>query len=172
MPSKDLVTIDGTMTSKDALEYFEEPGKFIFKWEEDPEEISRRIDAATARASSAAELFGQEEVLKAQQMIGRPLHFYSVEWRPSDVGEDNQDGGGLPFYGLFRVADVNGETRLMSCGAKNVVLKAAKASAEGWFPLWLKIVEVQVKNPVKGRKPPLDLIAAEAPTLDSEGKVF
>jgi hypothetical protein len=171
MPSKDLVTIEGTMTSRDALAWFEHPDNFTFQWGEDPEEISRRIDQQTVTAGSAADLFGEQEVLKAQDWLGRALQFISVDWRPSD-NYDPDKPGSLPFYGLFKVATPDGEIHLMSCGAKNVVLKAAKASAEGWFPQWLKLVEVQVKNPVKGQKPPLDLVAAPAPVIDSDGKEF
>ena len=98
---------------------------------------------------------------EARDMIGRPLQFVSVEWRPSDL-----EGDGLPFYALFKVSDAQGDISLMSCGARNVVLKAAKIAQEGWFPCWLRIVEVQVKNPVKGRSGPLELVSAPEPTFD------
>ena len=164
--SKDLVTIDGTMTHKDALAFFTNPDGFVFKWSEDPEEISRRIDAETIAATDADALFGEsEEVLKAKDWLDKPLQFLSVDWRPSDV-----EGEGLPFYGLFRVATPDGTIHLLSCGAKNVVLKAAKAADLGAFPRWLKLVEVPVKNPVKGRSLPIDLVNAPDPTATVGGQ--
>jgi hypothetical protein len=159
MASKDLVTIDGTMTSTDVVKYFANPGSFEFSWSEDPEEISARIDAQTLAATDADSLFGQEEVLKGKNNIGVAFLFQSVEWRPSDI-----DGEGLPFYGLFHVVTAGGEKHLLSCGAKNVVLKAAKAAELGLFPCWLKLVEVKVKNPKSGFSPPLDLVTATDPT--------
>ena len=174
MTSKDLVTIDGTMTSADAVAYFANPAGFTFRWEEDPAAIAARIEAQTLSASTADELFGEgEAVLKGQLHIGKAYRFLSVEWRPSDNYDETKPGS-LPFYGLFKVADASGEIHLLSCGARNVVLKAAKASAEGFFPRWLKLVEVQVKNPIKGQKPPLDLVSAPDPTpnTSTEGAPF
>jgi len=166
--SKDLVTIDGTMTAADVIGYFEHPDQFVFNFSEDPAEISARIEAQTLGAKSLDELLGGgDEVLKARENLGKPFQFLSVEWRPSDM-----EGDGLPFYALFKLADKEGTVHLMSCGARNVVLKAAKIAAEGWFPCWLKVTEIQVKNPVKGRSAPLDLVAAPAPVFDSEGKEF
>jgi hypothetical protein len=170
MSKTDLVTIEGTMQATDVVKYFEHPDNFTFKWSEDPEEMRKRIEADTMAAETPEQLFGGEsEVLKAADWIGRPLQFRTVKWVPSDV-----EGAGLPFYGLFTVALPNGEIRLLSCGARNVVLRAAKAAVHGWFPRWLKIVEVQVKNPVKGHKPPLDLISAPDPTPDTstDGEPF
>lgn len=165
--SKDLVSIDGTMTARDALAYFEHPDQFVFNWAEDPAAVSARIEAQTLSATTGDELFGQSEmVLKGQENIGRPFNFLSVEWRPSDNYEETKPGS-LPFYGLFKVATAEGEIHLLSCGARNVVLKAAKAADAGFFPRWLKLVEVQVKNPVKGQKPPLDLVNAPDMTPDT-----
>jgi hypothetical protein len=167
-PSDELVTIEGTMHSVDVIGFFEHPDNFVFKWSEDPEEISRRIEKETLGAATPEQLFGtNDEVLKARDYLGRALWFQGVKWLPSDM-----EGDGLPFFGLFTVIFPNSDIRLLSCGARNVVLKAAKADANGWFPKWLKIVEVQVKNPVKGRSAPLDLVLADEPTFDSEGKEF
>ena len=167
--STDLVTIDGTMTSAQVVRYFEDPSGFTFKFEEDPEEVSRRIEARTLGATSADDLFGTDTVLHARDVLNKPFQFLSVEWRPSDL-----EGEGLPFFGVFKVADGNGAISLLSCGARSVVLKAAKAEAEGWFPRWLKIVEVQVKNPVKGRSLPLDLVTAPdlTPETLADGSTF
>ena len=174
MPTKttDLVTISGAMTDVDVLGYFADPERYEFQFEEDPAEVARRIEAEMLAATSAADLFGEgEAVLHARDVLGKPLQFLSVSWRPSDVGEDE---GGLPFYGLFRVADWDGEVRLLSCGARTVVLKAAKAASSGFFPVWLKFVEVEVKNPVKGRSKPLDLVAApdQTPATLDDGSTF
>ena len=158
--STDLVTIDGTMTSAQVVRYFEDPSGFTFKFEEDPEEVSARIEAQLLGADSDTDIFGdREEVLKAREWVGRPLLFQSMELRPSDM-----EGEGLPFYGLFTVVTPQGEQRLLSCGARKVVLQGAKAAVEGRFPRWLKVSEVQVKNPVKGRSAPLELVAAPDPT--------
>jgi len=168
MTSKDLVTIDGTMTPADVIGYFGNPDGFTFNFAEDPEAVSARIEARLLSATSLDELVGGgDDVLKARDNLGKPFQFISVEWRPSDM-----EGDGLPFYALFKLSDAQGNIHLMSCGARNVVLKAAKIAQEGWFPCWLRIVEVQVKNPVKGRSAPLDLVSAPEPTFDSEGKEF
>ena len=165
-PKTDLVTIEGTMTPHDVVKYFEHPDTFVFQWGEDPEEISRRIEASTLSATTAEELFGVDEVLKGQAWIGRALQFRSMDLRPSENFDEGKPGS-LPFYGLFTVATPDGEIHLLSCGARNVLLKGAKAAALGLFPIWLKLVEVQVKNPVKGQKPPLDLVPAPDPTPDT-----
>ena len=168
--STDLVTIEGTMTNVDVLGYFEHPDRYEFSFAEDPAEVAARIEAETLAATSAADLFGEgQAVLHALDVLGTPLQFLSVSWRPSDL-----DGEGLPFFALFKVADGNGEVRLLSCGARAVVLKAAKAAESGWFPAWLKFVEIEVKNPVKGRSKPLDLVAAPdlTPATLDDGTTF
>ena len=167
-----VVTIDGAPTSLDVLGYLADPSKYTFRYEEDPTEIAARIEAETLAASSADDLFGEgEAVLHARDVLNKPLQFLSVSWRPSDL-----EGEGLPFYALFRVTspDLGGSIRLLSCGARTVVLKAARCDQEGWFPRWLKFVEVEVKNPVKGRSKPLDLVAAPdlTPATLADGSTF
>ncbi len=164
MTSKDLVTIDGTMTSTDVVSYFEHPDNFTFKWSEDPEEVSRRIEAQLLGAETAEALFGGgEDVLKGRDWIGRSMQYQGVQWRPSDV-----EGEGLPFYALATVVLPDGSIRLLSCGARKVVLQLATADKLALFPLWLRIVEVQVKNPIKGRSAPLELVSAPDPGGEAE----
>ena len=162
MAATDLVTIDGAMTAAHVTKYFEDPSSFTFTFTEDPEEIAKRIEARALGADSAAALFGGDEVLSVKKnpgILNKPYKFLSVEFLPSSL-----DGEGLPFFALFRVADVDGALHLISCGARTVMLKAAKASQENWFPLWLKLVEVDVKNAVKGHSKPLDLVFAPDPS--------
>ena len=161
--STDLVTIDGAMSSDQVVDFFGHPDRYDFRIVEDPVEVQRRIEAATLAADSAESLFGAPEVLHARDILGKPYQFLGVEWRPSDI-----EGEGLPFFGVFKIADAGGEIHLLSCGARSVVLKAARAEQIGLFPRWLKIVEVQVKNPVKGRQAPLDLVAADPPVGGAE----
>ena len=158
------LAVQGDLDAETVLAALADPSIVLTFPTEDNEAISRRIEAQTLEATSAAELFGGgEDVLHARDMIGRPLQFLSVEWRPSDL-----EGEGLPFYALVKVADTQGEVRLMSTGARNIVLKLAKAQAAGWLPQWLKVVEVTVKNPVKGRSAPLDVVLVDAPVGDEE----
>ena len=166
MTSKDLVTIEGTMKATDVLSYFENPAEFTFTFEEDPEAVSARIQKEIMTAS-LDELLGERVVLKGQEHLNEPFEFRGVQWRPSDEE-------GHPFYALFTVADANGEVHLMSCGATTVMLKAARISQLGGFPLWLKLVPIEVKNKVKGRKPPLDLVKAPnmTPDTSTEGEAF
>ena len=94
--STDLVTIEGTMTNVDVLGYFEHPDRYEFSFAEDPAEVAARIEAETLAATSAADLFGEgQAVLHALDVLGTPLQFLSVSWRPSDL-----DGEGLPFFAL------------------------------------------------------------------------
>jgi hypothetical protein len=59
------------------------------------------------------------------------------------------------------VANADGERFPLTCGAKSVVLKLAKAHAEGWLPLWLKITKAEKATP--GGFYPLDIVGAKAP---------
>lgn len=156
------LVVSGTPSSEDVIAYFANPGAIEFRFEEDPEEVAGRILAQQLGSESPEALFGSEEVLHAQDLIGVPLEFLSVEWRPSSL----VDGEGLPFFGVFRVVDAAGEVRTMTCGATTVCLKVAVAHARGWLPRWLKIVVSD--EPTKSGRRPMDIVDAKAPV--GEGK--
>jgi hypothetical protein len=138
------------------VRYFKDPGAFKIELiQEDPDEVARRIDARLWEAGSAAELFGESEVLHGKDYVNRPFLLTRVEFRPSDI-----EGQGLPFYGVFTISDYDGESHVLTCGATGVVKKAAKASSEGWLPVWVKLVKSE--KPTDAGYYPLDLVSAPA----------
>lgn len=163
MMTGEMVTVSGSAQSNDVVKWFLNPDEAQILFEDDPEEVAARIVARQIGAASAEELFGVEETLHAKDMIGVPLQFLSAEWRPSQV-----QGEGLPFFGVFRVADADGEVRVLTCGAASVCMKLAIADARGWLPHWLKIVlaDEETKN---GRRP-MDIVAAKAPVGTGEDR--
>jgi hypothetical protein len=157
--STDVVTIDGSLTSPMVLEYLRDPEAhpYVGNMKEDPDVVAARITAQTLGADSADALFGQRTVIHGKDVIGKAFLFTEdVSWLPSDV-----EGEGLPFFGVFMVADASGEHFPLTCGAKSVVLKLAKAHAEGWLPLWLKLTKSDKATP--GGFYPLDIVSAQAP---------
>lgn len=146
--------VDG-LSSKTVLDYLVDPDSVdisVFEVE-DPDAIAARITAEQIDATSAETLFGPPDVWHAEDVLGKPLTFISVTWLPSSV-----EGDGLPIFGVFKVADASGETHVLTCGAKSVVLKLAKADYEGWLPRRLKLVQAE-KTTGSGRLP-YDLIDA------------
>ena len=152
---KDLVTMDGQLSSAVVVSYLAGETE-LPRFEQDPDLVAERINAQVMTASSPDDLFGEREVLSARSIIGRPFSLLKVEWRPSDFDEP----GGLPVYALLTVSDYDGNIATASCGAASVVRKVAKADAEGWLPLWLKIVE---GKKTEAGYVPLDIVKAPAP---------
>ena len=78
MAGKQLA-VQGDLDAETVLAALADPSIVLTFPTEDNEAISRRIEAQTLEATSAAELFGgSEDVLHARDMIGRPLQFLSV----------------------------------------------------------------------------------------------
>ena len=65
----------------------------------------------------------------------------------------------MPFYGVFHIVTTDGEIKVLTTGARSVLLKAAKAQYEGWLPLWVKLTQSEKKT--EAGYQPLDL--AQAP---------
>ena len=150
----EITLADGEISSADVMKYLETGGSFsVRQIVEDPEAVSARINARILEASSPEELFGESKTIKGHEYLGKPFQLLEVEWRASEL-----DGEGLPFYGVFRICDLEGEIHVLTIGAKSVLLKAAKAASSGWLPLWLKIVQAEKKT-ASGYYP-LDLVAA------------
>jgi hypothetical protein len=146
-------TIDGEITSDDVVRYVESGGTYeIALVKQDPEQVAQRINAKIIGASSAAELFGDNQVLHAQDYLGTPFQLLSVEWRNSDLGE------GLPFYAVMQIATTEGEVLTMTTGAQSVCLKVAVAAAKGFLPTWVKIVKSD--RPTEAGNYPLDIQAS------------
>lgn len=159
----ELTRISGSPTSTEVVAYLQDPSGFeLVVYEEDPEEVSRRILLRQLTAQSADELFGSNETLSAQEVIGVPLQVRSVEWRPSQL-----EGEGLPFFAVCKVARSSGEIETLTCGAQSVCLKLAIADSRGWLPLWLRIV--MAEEPTRSGRRPLDLVTAAEPT---DGEAF
>ena len=112
--STDLVVIEGTIQSADVVKAIQEPGTMEFRIEEDPEEVSKRIDRQLIESSGPEALFGgTDDVLHGKDYVGKAFELTDVEWRPSD--KDNTDS--LPFFGVFHIVTKEGEKRVLTCGA-------------------------------------------------------
>lgn len=162
-----VVTVDGELTSQIVLAYFKDPEAvpYIASFKEDPEVVAARINAQQMGAQSAEELFGPSDVLHGKEHTGKPFLFTEVHYQPSDI-----EGEGLPIYGVYTVGTVDGEVKTMTCGARSVVLKLAKADAEGWLPLWLKLTKAE--KPTPAGYYPLDVVTSKGPDTAADGTRF
>lgn len=152
--ANEIVAMDGGITPQDVLRYVESGGTYkIALPAQDPEAVAERINLEIINASSVDELFGEREVIHGRDYLNKPFNLLDVEYRPSDI-----DGEGLPFYGVFHIVTPDGETKVLTTGARSVLLKAAKAQYEGWLPLWVRIVQSDKKT--ENGYQPLDLQAA------------
>ena len=156
--SKNLpVTIDEQLSSSTVLAYLADPASVqIQAFQQDPEEIRKRIEEQLLGATSLDELLGEREVIQGKSYVGKPFYLQSVEWRQSDYETEF----GLPFYAVMQISDYDGNMHTLSCGARSVVQKAAIMADRGWLPAWVKITEG--KQTEAGYKP-LDLTSAPAP---------
>ena len=153
--ANEIVSIGGGITPQDVLKYVESGGTYkISVVADDPADIAERINAEILGASSPAELFGDKEVLHGRDYLNNPFQLVDVEYRPSEI-----DGEGMPFYGVFHIVTTDGEIKVLTTGARSVLLKAAKAQYEGWLPLWVKLTQSEKKT--EAGYQPLDL--AQAP---------
>jgi hypothetical protein len=155
MASKtDLVTIEGVMTPADVVAYCADPSRFAFSFERDPEEVQREIDGRIISATDADGIFGDEEVIKGSEYLGKPFTLESLELRPSEHEDP-------PFFAIFHIITTDGERRILSTGGRTVMLKAAKAATLGILPKSVKIVRSE-KATAAGYHP-LDLVSAPEP---------
>ena len=158
-----VVFTDAAISSADIVAYLKDPGQNpLHVLSEDPEQVAARIEAQEMAAQSIDQLLGGEEVLHAKDVLGHSFQLLNCQWRPSD------QAGGLPVFGVFTIAMMNGDIHTLVCGARSVVRKAAIADAKGWLPAWVKIVEG--KPTANGT--PLDLAAGTAPVRTSDGGSF
>lgn len=151
--SDELVTIDEALSSALVLAYLEDPSSTtITLFEEDPDEVRRRIEAQLLSATSLDELLGERSLTPGKTFVNKPFEARGVSWRHSDI-----EGEGLPFYAIIEAVTPDGELLQISCGARSVVQKLAIMESRGWLPAWVRIVEG--KTTPSGYKP-LDLVAA------------
>jgi hypothetical protein len=150
----DIVAIDGNLSALDVLKFIETGGKVkITVPQESPEIIAERINRQILEASSAEELFGGRTVTPLKDYLGKPFQLTDVEWRPSEY-----EGEGMPFYAIMHAVTMDGEMLTLSTGARSILLKAAKAQAEGWLPRWVRAVQSEKKT--EAGYQPLDLVDA------------
>lgn len=162
----ELATVDGAPGHADIVKFFEDPEANVPRFEEDPDEIAKRIAARDLAATSADELFGEQgDLAKAKDLIGKPIELRSVEWRSAD--EQFTSEGALPFFGIFTATTTDGEIVTFSCGAAAVVRKAAVAASKGWLPKWVKLVQLEK---TKSGYTPLSLVAVDAPVPGRNGQ--
>ena len=151
------VTVDGEITTTEALRALTDPTYQLPDFERDPETVQAEMDARVLSAESVDDLFGERaEALHAKDYIGRPFLLSGIAgWRPSD----QPDGG--PVFVVLDIVTADGEKRVMTTGARAIMLRVAKASQEGWLPLWVRVVE---DPPTAAGYRPLNLARAEAPS--------
>ena len=150
----EIIVSEGGIQASDVVKYVESGGTHkITVATEDPSAIAARIDAQIFQASSVEELFGERDVIHGRDYLNKPFRLVNVEWRPSDI-----EGEGLPFYAVFHIADIDGEMKVLTTGARSVLMKAAKALSEGWLPIDVKLVQSEKKT--ESGYQPIDLVAA------------
>jgi hypothetical protein len=162
-----VATIDEALTSSLVVQYLKDPTSVdVLAFREDPEAVAARINAQILEADSVEALFGgKSDTVQGKTYTNRPFQLRKVlNWQPSD-----QEGAGLPFFGVFEIATPDGEILTMTCGARGVVLRAAKADAEGWLPVWVKITE---GTKTEAGFIPLDLVGVDAPATLADGSSF
>jgi hypothetical protein len=148
--------MDAGLTASDVIKFVESGGTYSIPIsQEDPAVISARIDAQIFEATSVEELFGEREVIHGQDYLNKPFTLVDVAWRPSDI-----EGQGLPFYAVLTIVTIDGEQKVLTTGARSILMKIAKAQSEGWLPLSVKIVQSDKKT--ENGYQPLDLVAAPA----------
>ena len=154
--SNEIVQMDAGLTASDVIKFVESGGTYSIPIShEDPAVISARIDAQIFEAASVEELFGEREVIHGQDYLNKPFTLVDVSWRPSDI-----EGQGLPFYAVLNIVTLDGEQKVLTTGARSILMKIAKAQSEGWLPLSVKIVQSDKKT--ENGYQPLDLVAAPA----------
>jgi len=122
----------------------------------DPQEIARRIAQRDVNATSLDELLGGGgDIISGKNYVNKPFQIESVEWQPSDI-----DGEGLPFYAVLHIVTIDGEIKVMTCGAQSVVRKVAVMAHNGWLPAWVKITK---GTKTEAGYEPLDLVKAAGP---------
>lgn len=123
----------------------------------DPQATAQKIAERDLAATTLDELLGGgDNVISGKNFTNRPFKALSVEWQLSDI-----EGDGLPFYAVIHAATLDGEVKVITCGANTVVRKLAVMDANGWFPAWIKIVK---GNKTEAGYEPLDVV--KAPSSD------
>lgn len=150
MKEKLPATIVGAIPHEMALEEIVHPGTTaVSSFEGEPVDFgSERVLGAT----SVDELFAEDTLEPARDFLGQPLIIHSVEWRSSEF-----EGEGIPIYAIVKATDRAGAVHTISCGARSVCLKLAKAGAQNWLPLTAQFIR---REQTKSGYYPLDLVAA------------
>lgn len=119
----------------------------------DTDSTTVEILARILSSESADQVLAPLVPVAASAMVGFPIIVDAVRWMKSDFAE------GAGMYALIDAVDQStGEKRLITCGGMNVlaqlfalerlqafpvhvkITRAAKATANGYFPLWLEPV--------------------------------
>lgn len=119
----------------------------------DPEEAARDIMRRILEAPDLDSVFDQAGTISAEDVIGKPLRIRGFKAMKSAYEE------GANVYFLIDAVDGDtGEVLTINCGARNVmaqlyragqldgfpldaaIVKARKATAAGYYPLWLERV--------------------------------
>lgn len=121
--------------------------------ETDPEEGARAIVARILSAESADDVLSISSVTHAQEILQVPLEIFRVKWQRGTFEE-----GTTCYVVLSAVVIETGERVTITCGGTNVMVqlvkmgiigafpfkaritKSIKATARGFYPLWLEPV--------------------------------
>lgn len=98
----------------------------------DPAEIEARIFEQMLRATSLDELLTPQTVLSWRDMLDTPVLVKSVRFNESDFKD------GLGLYAIMD-AEVDGQSVIMSCGARTPMVQLLIAQHQGWLPARLML---------------------------------
>lgn len=108
--------------------------------------IRARIEGDRDAATGIDDLIGERETTSLKNYKGKAFQVASVSWNASDI-----EGEGLPFYAVLQAVTPDGEAKVLTCGARNVVQVLAIADREGWLGLgkdkpWFKAMGVRLDS--------------------------
>jgi hypothetical protein len=154
---------DGSLDSAAVMDLIRKGEKIrLVESPEDNERMAREIMDRTMNAESADALFNEGGLESGKGYINRPFRLDSVKFRNSDLEE------GIGIYAILEGVTPSGEMIAVSSSAQNVVVKVIKGLELGAFPRWVKLTEDTTGKGYKVQ----NLVSAEGPTTDGEGKAF
>lgn len=106
-------------------------------------DIVRRIVAA----ESVEDILGEQTILHAKDVLGRPLIITGYHFTESDFDDQTID-----FYMIFECVTPNGEPYPVTCGAVNAMAQLYALADKGALPIVAQLVETE-KPTKKGYRP-------------------
>lgn len=119
----------------------------------DPAEVSAAIASRIMGSNSIADILSPQTTEGADDVVGIPLNLRGVRWLHSSFKD------GPVVYALIDAVDRQGKARTITSGSETVLaqlfrisqldgfpvsaafVRASKATAQGYYPLWLEAVD-------------------------------